>query len=167
MLCLPHGRVVEIDFYPLHELADRARRERNAALLLFLENEAHLLSLVLVDEVCGDCLAEIGVNAVEAHTDPCGVTLRPTGFSVTNILAGRACWPRAHRHALRVYLRSAGVHARLKWLQRDLLCLRARLTDRAILRPDRRRFLPSQAAPAPRAFDWRDIRPPVAASDAP
>lgn len=153
MPLLPSGRDISIDFTPLYELEQRAHASGDAALLLFLDGDEEIFSMVLVDEVewCGG-VPEAELDEFETASGVRHGIGHFTGFSVSDVIAGRVPWSRLDIDAFRRFVESPRICEQVRLFRSRCLSLRAWLTDRVIMWPSS-----CQALPLPARRDARAV----------
>ncbi|MBJ7327895.1 MAG: hypothetical protein JHC52_11200 [Chthoniobacterales bacterium] len=113
---LPSGRYIAIDASPFDDLIERARTERNAALLLCIGHPRHILPLLHVVEVEErPDIPEAELARVSAPWGEVRCMTCETGYTASDLLGGRSGWPECDARALERFLDSR----RLKHWMRD------------------------------------------------
>jgi hypothetical protein len=146
MPLLPSGRKVSLDFKPLCDLAMQAHAEQNAANLLLIEKPGQIFALVEVKEV--EWNPGIPAEELDVVETPHGLQrciLRDTGYSVEDVLAACAPWSRGDISALRAFILTPRVRAKVEFYRRWLVSLRGKFTDQAIMWPAAKNLLPRPA----------------------
>jgi hypothetical protein len=130
MPILPSGRFAVLSFRELAFLGERAVDEDDASLLLFLESNSSLNTILQVYEV----RPEEPADEFALTTDD-GQPLHLTGLSVADVLEGRSDWSAEDVKAFAAWLEEPHVKASAKEAQDLLLEVRAEITAWACEEP--------------------------------
>ena len=140
---LPSGRLIALGNAPYRELVGRAVDTKDAGLVLFYDKDAEfhtLLEVLLVEWRADIPAAEL--DPVETGKGERHGILSSSGFTVQDILRGRAPWSRSDIVAFRKFLGTPRISEWTRGLRKDLVWLRGWLTDGAIFQPDPHAMLP-------------------------
>jgi hypothetical protein len=127
---LPSGRTIAVDASPFDDLIERARTERNAALLLSIRHPRHILPLLQVVEV--EERLDIPKEELARVSAPWGnirCMTYETGYTASDFLDGRSDWPDCDIRALERFLDSRRLKRWMRDRYRQLLALRKLLGE--------------------------------------
>jgi hypothetical protein len=127
-------------------LAIQSLAEQNAANLLLIEKPGQIYALIVVKEV--DWRRDIPLEELDVVETSDGLRrciLRETGYSVDDVLMGRASWSKGDISALRAFILTPRIRAKVDFYRRLLVSLRAKFTDQSIMWPAAKNLLPRRA----------------------
>lgn len=133
---LPSGRNIVVDFAPALDLAERADRECDASLLLFVEDGSVFAGLVDLHEA--EFRPDIPREELEAFHTRRGVRyaiLHHTGLNLADVFSGRSGWSQEDVRALEHFMCRKHMLKEIRSLLDLLQDFRSMLTDRAIHEP--------------------------------
>ena len=153
---LPSGRSIAIDASPFDDLIERARTERNAALLLSIRHPRHILPLLQVVEVEErfDIPKEELARVSAPWGDICCMTYE-TGYTASDILSGRSDWPKQDVRSFARFMRSRRQKSWMRDRYRQLVALRKLLGEYASLTCQLGQDIRSDFFPTNRRKPWR------------
>lgn len=153
---LPSGRSVAVDASPFDDLIERARTERNAALLLSIRHPRHILPLLQVVEVEErfDILKE-ELARISASGGDIRCMTYETGYTASDILSGRSDWPKRDVRSVARFMRSRRQKRWMRDRYRKLVALRKLLGEYARLTCGLRQDIRSDYFSIKRRKPWR------------
>lgn len=153
---LPSGRNIAVDASPFDDLIERARTERNAALLLSIRHPRHILPFLQVVEVEERFdIPKEELSRVSAPRGDIRCMTYETGYMASDIVSGRSDWPRRDVRSFARFMRSRRQKRWMRDRYSQLVALRKLLGEYASLTCELGQDIRSDLFSTNRREPWR------------